>query len=77
MGASAIETVRLDPDPRGDELELTWDGSMLALLADGMPADPSGAAALERLAAGRESGADAAHAGRLDSDLWEILVLPL
>ena len=77
VGASAIETVRLDPDPRGDDLELTWDGSTLALLADGMPADPSSAAALERLAAGRESGAYAAHAGRLDGDLFEISVLAL
>jgi hypothetical protein len=77
VGASAIETARLDPDPRGDDLELTWDGATLALVADGMPADPSSADALERLAASRESGAYAAHAGRLDGDLWEILVLPL
>lgn len=77
VGASVIETARLDPDPRGDDLELTWDGSTLALVSDGMPADPSGADALERLAASRESGAYAAHAGRLDGDLWEILVLPL
>ena len=77
VGASAIETVRLDPDPRGDDLELTWDGSTLSLAADGMPADPSGAAALERLAAAREDGSYAAHAARLDGDLWEILVLPL
>lgn len=77
VGASAIEVVRLDPDPRGDDLELTWDGSTLALVADGLPADPSNAAALERLAAAREEGLYAAHAGRLDGDLWEILILPL
>ena len=77
IGASVIETARLDPDPRGDDLELTWDGVTLALVADGMPADPSNAAALERLAALQESGAYAAHAGRLDGDLWEILVLAL
>jgi hypothetical protein len=77
VGATTIETARLDPDPRGDDLELTWDGATLALVADGMPADPSNAAALERLAASRESGAYAAHAGRLDRDLWEISVLPL
>ena len=35
VGASVIETARLDPDPRGDDLELTWDGSTLALVADG------------------------------------------
>ena len=77
VGASAIETARLDPDPRGDDLELAWDGATLALVADGMPADPSTAAALERLAASRESGAYAAHAGRLDGDLFEISVLAL
>lgn len=77
VGASAIEVARLDPDPRGDDLELIWDGSTLELMADGMPADPAGASALERLAAEREAGSYAAHAGRLDGDLWEILILPL
>ena len=77
VGASAIETTRLDPNPRGDDLELTWDGATLALVTDGMPADPSSAAALELLAAAREDGSYAAHAARLDDDLWEILVLPL
>ena len=77
VGASAIEVVRLDPDPRGDDLELTWDGTTLSLIRGGIPADPSAASALERLAASREQGSYAAHAGRLDGDLWEILVLPL
>ena len=77
VGANAIETARLDPAPNGDDLELTWDGATLSLVADGMPADPSGAAALERIAAARESGAYAAHGTRLDGDLWEFLVLPL
>ncbi|MGH3135122.1 MAG: hypothetical protein ACRDPV_01340 [Gaiellaceae bacterium] len=77
VGASAIETARLDPDPRGDDLELAWDGAALSLIADGMPADPSTAAALERLATSRESGAYAAHAGRLEGDLFEISVLAL
>lgn len=77
VGASAIEAARLDPDPHGDDLELTWDGATLALVSDRVPADPSTALALERLAAARESGPYAAHAGRLDGDLFEILVLPL
>lgn len=77
VGASTIEVARLDPDPRGDDLELTWDGATLALAVDGMPADPSDAAALERLASARESASYAAQAGRLDGDLWEILILPL
>ena len=77
VGASAIEVARLDPDPRGDELELTWDGTAISLVRDRMPADASDAAALERLAVAREEGAYAARAGRLDGDLWEILILPL
>ena len=77
VGASAIEVVRLDPDPRGDDLELTWDGATLTLVVDGMPADPGSASALEELASAREDGSYAAHAGRLDGDLWEILILPL
>ena len=77
VGANSIETAHLEPDPRGDDLELTWDGATLVLVADGMPADPSGAAALERLAAAREDGSYAAHATRLDGDLFEVLVLAL
>ena len=77
VGAVGIEVVRLEPDPRGDELELTWTGEMLALLADGLPEDVASAAALQRLAAGREKGAYAAHGHRLAGDLFEVLVLPL
>jgi hypothetical protein len=77
VGAAAIEVERLDPDPGGDDLELTFDGEMTTLLADGMPAGPSEAAPLRRLAESRESGAYAAHAHRLAGDLWEILILPL
>lgn len=77
VGATAIEIARLEPDPRGDDLELTWDGSTLALLTDGMPADAGDAAPLERIAAEREEGSYAAHAHRLEGDLFELLVLPL
>ena len=77
IGATAIEVVRLDPDARGDDLELTWDGSELALTTDGLPTDPGTAPALERIARDREQGAFAANAHRLDGDLFEILVLPL
>jgi len=77
VGAVAIEVERLDPDPRGNELELTWNGSELELTIDDLPADPSQAAALERLAAARVSGAYAAHAHRLQRDLWELSVLAL
>jgi hypothetical protein len=77
VGAVGIEVARLELDPQGDDLELTWNGSTLELVADGMPADPSRATALERLAAGRERGAYAAHASRLEGDLFEVLVLAL
>jgi len=77
VGAVSIEAARLDPDPGADELELTWDGDVLGLTADGVPADPTRASALEGLAAARESGAYAAQANRLEGNLFEILILPL
>jgi hypothetical protein len=77
VGAVAIEVERLAPDPRGNELQLTWDGSALALTVDGVPADPAHARALERIAVTRVRGAYAAHAHRLRGDLWELSVLAL
>ncbi len=77
VGAVAIEVARLDPDPRGSDLELSWNGSELALTIDGLPADPSRASALERIAADRVSGAYAALAHRLRGDAWELSVLVL
>ena len=77
VGAVAIEVVRLDPDPRGGDVELSWNGSELALTVDGLPADPSRAPALERIAVDRVSGAYAAHAHRLHEDMWELSVLAL
>ena len=77
VGAVAIEVEQLEPDPRGSELELTWNGSELELTIDELPVDPAQAAALERLAASRVHGAYAAHAHRLRGDLWELSVLPL
>lgn len=77
IGASSIEVVRLRPDPRGDDLELTSDGETVSLRVDAMPAGPEGAEALRVLAESRETGAYAAHAHRLADDLWEVLILPL
>jgi hypothetical protein len=77
VGAVSIEVQRLDPDPRGNELALTWNGSELALTIDDLPAEPSRAEALERIAVGRVSGAYAAHARRVCGDLWELSVLRL
>lgn len=77
VGAVAIDAVRLDPDPAADELALTWDGETATLHADGVPAGPSAAAALEELARARVHGPYAAHAHRLADDLWEVSILPL
>ncbi len=77
VGAVSIEVARLDVDTSGTELELTWDGATLALSVDDLPADPSRAQSLERIAAARERGPYAAHAHRLRGDLWELSVLPL
>ena len=77
VGGSAIEVVQLDPDPEGDDLELSWDGETLALAADGIPVDVERAAALERVASERQRGAYVARARRLESALFEVTVLPL
>ncbi len=77
VGAVGIEVERLDPDPRGAELELTWNGSELALTIDNLPAEPGQASALERIAAARVRGAYAAHAHRVRDDLWELSILRL
>ena len=77
VGAVTIDVQRLDPDPRGDELQLTWRGSTLELSIDGVPADPAQAVALERIARTRIAGAFAAHARRIRGDLWELSVLAL
>jgi predicted trehalose synthase len=77
VGAVAIEVELLDPDPRGTDLAMTWNGSELELSIDELPASPTQAPALERIAASRVDGAYAAHAHRLRGDLWEISVLAL
>jgi hypothetical protein len=77
VGGSAIEVVQLDPDPDGDDLQLTWDGETLALAADGIPVDVERAEALHRVAAERQRGGYAARARRLADDLFELSILPL
>jgi len=77
VGAVSIGVDRLDPDPRGSELELTWNGSELALTIDNVPAEPGRAEALRRIAASRVPGPYAAHAHRLRGDVWELSVLAL
>ena len=77
VGAVVIEVERLDPDPRGHELQLTSNGFELELMIDGVPADPAQASALERIATARIEGSYAAHARRVRDDLWELSVLAL
>ena len=77
VGGSAIEVVQLEPDPDGDDLELSWDGETLALAADGIPVDVERAKALEQLASERQRGSYVARARRLEGDLFEVTVLPL
>jgi hypothetical protein len=77
VGARAIEAVELSPEPDGVDLELSWDGSSLQLVVDGLPKEPGAAAALERLARERVPGPYAAHAHRLAEGFWEVLVLAL
>jgi hypothetical protein len=77
VGAVTIEVERLDPDPRGVDLALTWNGAELELSIDELPANPTQASSLERIAAGRVDGPYSAHAHRLRGDLWEISVLAL
>ena len=77
VGAVSIDVERLDPDPRGSELELTWNGVERDLTIDELPADPAQAGSLERIATSRIDGAYAAHAHRLRGDLWELSILAL
>ena len=68
---------QLDPDPDGDDLELSWDGETLALAADGIPVDVEQAGALRQLASERQRGRYVARARRLEGSLFELSILPL
>jgi hypothetical protein len=37
VGVRRIDTVELDPDPRGDLVEIAWDGSERTVRVDGVP----------------------------------------
>lgn len=77
VGAVEIRVQRLDPDPHGDDLELTQTDSGLELSIDGLPADPARAAALVRIASASVGGPYSARAHRIRGDLWELSVLRL
>jgi hypothetical protein len=75
VAARTIETARLDDDPGGARLEVTWDGTERTVRIDGEPT-LAGVPGLERIGAARHASYVVA-AGRLDGDVWEILVAPL
>jgi len=75
VAARRIEVVRL-PGAQGDEIELTAHEGERSLAVDGMPTF-GGVPELERLAAERGLDSYAAHASRLDGDLWEVRLAPL
>ena len=70
--------MQLDPDPDGDDLELSWDGETLALAADGIPVDVERAEALERSSRPSASAARTSRGRRrLEGSLFELSILPL
>jgi hypothetical protein len=75
VAARKIETVELEDDPPGDEVEIAWDGSERSVRIDGAPT-LSGVPALERLGAGRHS-TYVVTARRLEGSTWEVSVSPL
>ena len=74
VGALRIELAGL-PGVEGDEIDLALQGGSRTLVVDGEPAF-GGVPALERLAGARYADY-AAHAVRLDGDLFEIKIAPL
>jgi len=75
VAARAIETVELEDDPAGDEVEIAWDGSERSVRIDGAPT-LSGVPALERLGAARHR-TYVVTAVRLSGSTWEVAVSPL
>ncbi len=75
VGARRIEVIELDPDPGGEELELSWNDGERAIRVDGEPTLGS-VPALERIASERHD-AWVVRASRLDGPLWEYSVAPL
>jgi hypothetical protein len=75
VAARVIETARLDDDPGGARLEVTWDGSERTVRIDGEPT-LAGVRELERIGAARHA-TYIVTASRLEGRVWEILVAPL
>ena len=75
VAARAIEVVRLEEDPGGDEVTVTARDGEREVVVDGARTF-GGFRALERLAEERFD-AYALRAARLENDLWEVEVSPL
>jgi hypothetical protein len=75
IGVRRIETVVLATDPRGDAVELVWDGAERSVRIDGEPT-LAGVPELERLGASRHD-AYVVTADRLMGSTWEVSVAPL
>jgi hypothetical protein len=75
LGARRIETLELDDDPGGREIELVWDGFERSVTIDGSPT-LAGVPELDRLAASRYR-AYVASAARLLGSTWEVSIVPL
>ena len=75
VAARTIETVDLAPGPRGDAVEIAWDGLERTVRIDGEPT-LAGVPELERLGASRHD-AYVVTAARLAGVTWEVSVAPL
>jgi hypothetical protein len=75
VGARSLETFELADDPRGDFVELVWDGVARSVRVDGEPT-LRGVPELERLGADRHD-AYVVTAARLAGSTWEVSVTPL
>jgi hypothetical protein len=75
VGATSLEVVELKDDPRGNGVELAWDGTERSVRLDGEPT-LGNVPELERLGASRHD-AYVVTAQRLDGSLWEVVVNPL
>jgi hypothetical protein len=75
VAARRIEVVELEDDPRGDDVELAWDGTERSVRVDGEPT-MLGMPELERLGAQRHD-AYVVTARRLAGRVWEVAVSAL
>ena len=75
VGATRLETTELVDDPGGDTVEVSWNGCERTVRIDGRPT-LQGVPGLESLGAERYA-TYVVTAGRLDGNVWDVLVSPL